>query len=191
MKNLICVSAPSGSGKTTLCKHVREVKRELVWSLSYTTRSPRPNEVNGEDYNFITQKEFISLKDNEEFAEWENVHGQYYGTIKSQLDEAILNDKIVLLELDVNGTMSIRELYSEQSHSIFIVPPSVDDLRDRLIKRGSETNKSIEKRLERFNKEMECKDRFDTLLINDNIQVAINDFIMIINELTKGKNNGN
>ena len=186
MKNLICVSAPSGSGKTTLCKHVRKIKRELVWSVSYTTRSPRSDEVNGEDYNFITQKEFISLKNNEKFAEWENVHGQYYGTIKSELDEAILNEKIVLLELDVNGTMSIRKLYPEHSHSIFIVPPSVDELRERLIKRGSETNKSIEKRLERFNKEMDYKDRFDTLLINDNIQVAINDFIMKINELTKG-----
>ena len=185
MKNLICVSAPSGSGKTTLCKHVREVKCELVWSVSYTTRGPRPNEVNGEDYNFITQKEFISLKDNEEFAEWENVHGQYYGTIKSQLDQAILNDKIVLLELDVNGTMSIQELYPDQSYSIFIVPPSIDDLRERLIKRGSETNINIEKRLERFNKEMDYKDRFDTLLINDNIRVAINDFIMIINKLRK------
>ena len=186
MKNLICVSAPSGSGKTTLCKHVRQVKRELVWSVSYTTRNPRLNEINGEDYNFITQKEFISLKDNEEFAEWENVHGQFYGTAKSELDKAILNEKIVLLELDVNGTMSIRKLYPEHSHSIFIVPPSVDHLRERLIKRGSETIKSVEKRLERFNKEMDYKDRFDTLLINDNIQVAINDFIMKINELTKG-----
>jgi len=186
MKNLICVSAPSGSGKTTLCKHVRQVKRELIWSVSYTTRNPRPNEVNGEDYNFITQQEFISLKDNEEFAEWEIVHGNYYGTIKSKLDEAILNKKIVLLELDVNGTISIRNLYPEHSHSIFIVPPSVDDLRERLVKRGSETKKGIEKRLERFNKEMDYKDRFDTLLINDNIQVAINDFIMIISELTKG-----
>ena len=186
MKNLICVSAPSGSGKTTLCKRVREIKRELVWSVSYTTRSPRPNEVNGEDYNFITQKEFISLKNNEEFAEWENVHGQYYGTAKLELDKAILNEKIVLLELDVNGTTSIRKLYPEHSHSIFIVPPSVDHLRERLFKRGSETIKSIEKRLERFNKEMDYKDRFDTLLINDNIRVAINDFIMIINELTKG-----
>jgi len=187
MKNLICVSAPSGSGKTTLCKHIRELKRELIWSISYTTRSPRFNEVNGEDYNFIAQKDFISLIDNEEFAEWENVHGHYYGTIKSELDKAILNDKLVLLELDVNGTMSIQKLYPRHSHSIFIVPPSIDHLRERLISRGSETNKSIEKRLERFNKEMDYKDRFDTLLINDNIQVAINDFIMIINELTKGK----
>ena len=186
MKNLICVSAPSGSGKTTLCKHVRAIKRELVWSISYTTRSPRVNEVNGEDYNFITHKEFIYLKNNRQFAEWENVHGQYYGTIKSELDEAILNGKIVLLELDVNGTMAIRKLYPEFSHSIFIVPPSIDHLRARLVKRGSESNKSIEKRLDRFNEEMEYKDRFDTLLINDNIQVAINDFILIINKLTKG-----
>ena len=186
MKNLICVSAPSGSGKTTLCKHVRGLKRELVWSISYTTRSPRSNEVNGEDYNFVSHKEFISLKDNKQFAEWENVHGQYYGTIKSELDKAILNDEIVLLELDVNGTQSIQELYPEHSYSIFIVPPSVDHLRKRLIKRGSESNKSIEKRLDRFQEEMDYKDRFDTLLINDNIQVAINDFIMIINEITKG-----
>lgn len=186
MKNLICVSAPSGSGKTTLCKHVRELKRELIWSISYTTRSPRPNEVNGEDYNFVSQQEFISLKDNGRFAEWENVHGQYYGTIKSELDKAILNDKIVLLELDVNGTTAIQKLYPKHSYSIFIVPPSVDHLRVRLIKRGSETNESIEKRLDRFNEEMDYKDRFDTLLINDNIQVAIKDFIMIINKLTKG-----
>ena len=186
MKNLICVSAPSGSGKTTLCKHVRELKRELIWSISYTTRSPRPNEVNGEDYNFVSQQEFISLKDNSQFAEWENVHGQYYGTIKSELDEAILDDKIVLLELDVNGTMAIQKLYPEHSYSIFIVPPSVDHLRARLVKRGSETNESIKKRLDRFNEEMDYKDRFDTLLINDNIQVAINDFILIINKLTKG-----
>ncbi len=150
MKNLICVSAPSGSGKTTLCKHVRELNSELVWSVSYTTRNPRLDEVDGEDYNFISEKEFIFLRDNGQFAEWENVHGQYYGTIKSELDKAIINDKIVLLELDVNGTMAIRKLYPEFSHSIFIVPPSIDHLRARLVKRGSESNKSIEKRLDRF-----------------------------------------
>ncbi len=187
MKNLICVSAPSGSGKTTLCKHVRKLNSELVWSISYTTRSPRADEVDGEDYNFISKKEFIFLRDSGQFAEWENVHGQYYGTIKSELDKAIINDKIVLLELDVNGTMSILKLYPNHSHSIFILPPSIEHLRDRLIKRGSETKKNIEKRLERFNKEMDYKDRFDTLLINDKIQVAINDFIILINKLTKGK----
>ena len=188
MKNLICVSAPSGSGKTTLCKALREARPDLIWSVSYTTRFPRDNEINGEDYNFISKEEFNLFLNNEEFAEWENVHGEYYGTIKYKLDDAIENHKIVLLDLDVNGTMSILKLYPHHSHSIFIVPPSIEDLRKRLKSRGSETNKIIEKRLERFKKEMECKDRFDTLLINDNIQVAINDFIITIDEIKKGVN---
>jgi len=188
MKNLICVSAPSGSGKTTLCKAVRKARPELIWSVSYTTRDPRPNEVNGEDYYFISKDKFISLKDDKKFAECEDVHGQHYGTIKSKLDDAINNNKTVLLELDVNGTMSVRKLYPNHSYSIFIVPPSIEHLRKRLQSRGSETNEIIEKRLERFNKEMEYKDQFDTLLINDNIEVAINDFITTINQITKGVN---
>ncbi|MEC7855781.1 MAG: guanylate kinase, partial [Candidatus Neomarinimicrobiota bacterium] len=88
MKNLICVSAPSGSGKTTLCKAIREARPDLIWSVSYTTRFPRDNETNGEDYNFISKEEFNSFLNNEEFAEWENVHGEYYGTIKYKLDDA-------------------------------------------------------------------------------------------------------
>jgi guanylate kinase len=188
MKNLICVSAPSGSGKTTLCKAIREAKPELIWSVSYTTRRPRHNEINGEDYNFISKEEFISLIDNEKFAEYENVHGQYYGTIKYKLEDGIKKNKIVLLDLDVNGAMSICRLYPNNAHSIFIVPQSIEHLRKRLKTRGSETNKIIEKRLKRFNKEIEYKDKFDTLLINDNIQVAINDFITTINEITIGVN---
>ena len=89
MKNLICISAPSGSGKTTLCKLVRKVKPELVWSVSCTTRDPRKNEKDGEDYNFISIKKFESLISNGEFAEWVNVHGNYYGTLKSYLNSAI------------------------------------------------------------------------------------------------------
>ena len=162
MKNLICISAPSGSGKTTLCKVVRSVKPELIWSVSYTTREPRDGEVNGEDYNFISIIEFEKLIDKGELAEWENVHGNYYGTVRSGLDDAIMKNKVVLLELDVNGTKSIQKLYPKNSHSIFIVPPSMDSLRTRLKKRGSETEESIEKRLKRFKKEMALKDKFDT-----------------------------
>ena len=186
MKNLICISAPSGSGKTTLCKVVRKIKPEFLWSVSYTTREPRKYEVNGEDYNFIKQKDFGALIDNGDLAEWENVHGNYYGTPKKELGNAILNQKIVLLELDVNGTSSIQKLYPKNSYSIFIVPPSIDILRSRLKMRGSETEETINKRLERFKKEMAYKDRFDTLLINDNIDVAKNDFLIKINEVMKG-----
>ena len=186
MKNLICISAPSGSGKTTLCKLVRKIKPELIWSVSYTTRNPRKNEVDGEDYNFISIKNFESLVGKGEFAEWEKVHGNYYGTIKSFLDSAIDKKQIVLLELDVNGTTSIQNLYPNNSYSIFIVPPNVDTLRKRLQSRGSESKGVIEKRLMRFKKEMAFKDRFDTLLINDNIDVAKFEFLQKLNEIIKG-----
>ena len=186
MKNLICVSAPSGSGKTTLCKAIRELRPDMVWSVSCTTRGPRNGEVDGEDYYFKTKEEFLMMIDEGEFAEWENVHGNFYGTLKSKLNDSINNKEIVLLELDVNGTTSIQELFPNHSYSIFIIPPSINHLRSRLKSRGSETDENIEKRLRRFDKEMEHKDQFDTLLINDNIEVAIKDFIAKVNLITKG-----
>tara|TARA_Y100001970_G_scaffold63029_1_gene80594 strand:+ start:2825 stop:3391 length:567 start_codon:yes stop_codon:yes gene_type:complete len=186
MKNLICVSAPSGSGKTTLCKAIRKLRPELLWSVSCTTRGPRKGEVSGEDYYFKTKEEFIAMIDKGEFAEWENVHGNYYGTLKSKLNDSIKNKETVLLELDVNGTSSIQKLYPSHSYSIFIIPPSIEHLRERLKNRGSETDETINKRLKRFDKEMQFKDQFDTLLINDNIQVAINNFISKLDKITKG-----
>jgi len=186
MKNLICVSAPSGSGKTTLCKAIRKLRPDLVWSVSCTTRVPRSGEVNGEDYYFKSKEDFLEMIDEGEFAEWENVHGNYYGTLKSKLKNSIKNKEIVLLELDVNGTTSIQKLYPHHSYSIFIIPPSINHLRIRLKSRGSETDETIEKRLRRFDKEMRCKDQFDTLLINDNIEVATKDFITKVNHITKG-----
>ena len=186
MKNIICVSAPSGAGKTTLCKAIRNKCPDLLWSVSYTTRKSRNNEVNGEDYNFITRSKFDFHIKNGDFAEFEKVHGEYYGTLKVNLEDSITKQKLILLDLDVNGTMAIKELYPNSSVSVFIVPPSIDHLRHRLINRGTETNRSIDKRLKRFNKEMKYKDRFDTLLINDNIDVAINNFILIIDKMIKG-----
>ena len=186
MKNLICVSAPSGSGKTTLCKAIRKIRPDLVWSVSCTTRGPRNGEVDGEDYYFKTREEFLVMIDEGEFAEWENVHGNFYGTIKSKLNDSIKNKETVLLELDVNGTASIQKLYPNHTYSIFVIPPSINHLRNRLKSRGSETDQTIEKRLRRFDKEMNYKDQFDTLLINDNIEVAIKEFITKVNHITKG-----
>ena len=186
MKNLICVSAPSGSGKTTLCKAIRGLRPDLVWSVSCTTRGPRNGEVDGEDYYFKTKEEFLLMIDEGEFAEWERVHGDFYGTLKSKINDSIKKKEIVLLELDVNGTTSIQKLYPDHSYSIFIIPPSINHLRSRLKSRGSETNETIEKRLRRFDKEMKYEDQFDTLLINDKIEFAIKDFITKVNHITKG-----
>ena len=109
MKNLIIISAPSGTGKTTLCKSIRKIFPEINWSVSYTTRFKRANELDGKDYNFISRKTFDELIRNNEFAEWENVHGSLYGTIKKTLSDIIKKDKILLLELDVKGALKLKK----------------------------------------------------------------------------------
>tara|TARA_B100000902_G_scaffold286722_1_gene272823 strand:+ start:647 stop:1243 length:597 start_codon:yes stop_codon:yes gene_type:complete len=188
MINLITISAPSGSGKTTLCKALQKVKPEIEWSVSYTTREIRSTEVNTEDYNFISQDKFENLIIKQELAEWENVHGFYYGTSKNKIEDAISKNKIMLLEMDVKGAIRIKELYYNNTFSIFIIPPSIDHLRDRLIKRGTDSEKRIEIRLQRFQQEMGYQDKFDHIMVNENLEMAIEELINIVNKLNKGDN---
>ena len=191
MKNIITISAPSGSGKTTLCKALRKVREDIGWSISYTTRQQRKNEQNGVDYHFISTKEFEDRILKDEFAEWENVHGNYYGTSKSILKKAIKNNETLLFELDVKGAMSIKENNPDNTYSIFILPPSMEALRERLIKRGTDTMKRIEIRLKRFEEELGYKDRFDFVLINKNLELAIKELINVVNQLKEGVLYGN
>lgn len=190
MRNIITISAPSGSGKTTLCKALQSARPDIEWSVSCTTREPRQNEINEIDYYFITNEVFMKHVADNAFAEWEDVHGQYYGTLKSNLDTAIIQKGTVLLDLDVKGSMSIRSLYPEQSFSIFILPPSIDHLRGRLRRRGTDSELRIEKRLQRFEKEMEYKNKFDYVLINDDLEVATRELIDVVNGLKEGVLNG-
>ena len=190
MRNLITISAPSGSGKTTLCKALQKVIPEIEWSTSYTTRKQRSIEFDGVDYHFISHDEFEDLILNKDLAEWENVHGFYYGTPKSTLGNAIAENKTVLLEMDVKGAIRIKELYPENSFSIFIIPPSISHLRERLKKRGTDSEKRIEIRLQRFQQEMEFKDQFDHVMINENLNVATQELINVVNELKEGGLNG-
>ena len=145
-ENLICISAPSGSGKTTLCKLVREVRPELIWSVSCTTRNPRKNEKDGEDYNFISIKKFESLIHNGEFAEWENVHGNYYGTLKSYQNSIDKTDSTLNLML----LYSLLKIYIQIILIQFFCSSKYRKSRKRLKHRGSESMHSIEKRLQRF-----------------------------------------
>jgi len=191
MKNIITISAPSGSGKTTLCKALRKVREDIGWSISYTTRQQRKNEQNGVDYHFISTKEFEDRILKDEFAEWENVHGNYYGTSKSILKKAIKNNETLLFELDVKGAMSIKENNPDNTYSIFILPPSMEALRERLMKRGTDTMKRIEIRLKRFEEELGYKDRFDFVLINKNLELAIKELINVVNQLKEGVLYGN
>jgi guanylate kinase len=163
---------------------------EIEWSVSYTTRERRSIETNGVDYNFISSDEFEELILEEHLAEWENVHGFYYGTSKSILENAISNGRMLLLEMDVKGSMRIKKLYPEDTFSIFIIPPSIGHLRERLIKRGTDSEKRIEIRLQRFQQEMEYKVRFDHVMINEDLDVAKTELIEIVNELKEGVLNG-
>tara|TARA_B100001123_G_C15111139_1_gene947520 strand:+ start:56 stop:631 length:576 start_codon:yes stop_codon:yes gene_type:complete len=191
MKNIITISAPSGSGKTTLCKALRKVRKDIGWSISYTTRQKRKNEQNGVDYHFISTKEFEDRILKDEFAEWENVHGNYYGTSKFILKKAINNNEMLLFELDVKGAMSIKANNPDNTYSIFILPPSIEALRERLINRETDTMKRIEIRLKRFEEELGYKDRFDFVIINNNLELAIKELINVVNQLKEGVLYGN
>ena len=191
MKNIITISAPSGAGKTTLCKELQRVRKDIKWSVSYTTRKRRENEKNGLDYNFISIDDFENRINIGEFAEWENVHGNYYGTSKITLTKAIDNNETLLLDLDVNGAMLIKRNNPYNTYSIFILPPSIEVLQERLKKRATDSKEQIKIRLKRFEDELQYKDRFDSTIINDDLKSAKKELISIVNQLKKGVLHGN
>ena len=187
MKNLIILSAPSGSGKTTLCRALQRRDESIGFSVSCTSRKKRKGEINGVDYTFLTDQEFKKRIENGEFAEWEQIHGNYYyGTLKAILEAAIQHQELLLLELDVKGAMSIKNIYSEKTLSIFVEPPSMDDLYTRLVKRGTDSEKRIAKRLERLTAELEYKSNFDHHIINDDVKHAVDEIMNIIQHENEG-----
>ena len=190
MINFITISAPSGSGKTTLCKALQLVEPEIEWSISYTTREKRSIEENGVDYFFISEEEFEDLIIQGHFVEWQNVHGFYYGTSVNNLRNAINNDKIMLIEMDVKGSMSIKKLFPDQTFSIFIMPPSISQLRERLRSRGTDSEIRINIRLKRFQEEMEFREKFDYVMINEDLDLAKIELQKTINKLKQGVTNG-
>ena len=190
MINFITISAPSGSGKTTLCKALQLVEPEIEWSISYTTREKRSIEENGVDYFFISEEEFEDLIIQGHFVEWQNVHGFYYGTSVSNLENAIENDKIMLIEMDVKGSMRIKKLFPDQTFSIFIMPPSISQLRERLRSRGTDSERRINIRLKRFQEEMEFREKFDYVMINEDLDLAKIELQKTINKLKQGVTSG-
>ena len=190
MKNLILISAPSGSGKTTLCKALQNEIPQINWSISYTTRKIRKMEKNGDDYHFISELEFKNLVNQSFFAEWEKVHGCYYGTSKKSIDKIIHNNEMLLLEMDVKGALAIKKLYPNKTFSIFISPPSIEHLRKRLQKRGTDSKYRINIRLQRFKEEMKYVSKFDLNLLNDHLEKAKKQLIDTIFKIKKGENSG-
>ncbi len=176
---LIVVSAPSGAGKTTLCKEISRVLPNLQHSVSYTTRKPRPNETDGVHYFFVTQEKFDKMIKDKEFAEWAVVHGNLYGTSKKQLAEMMDGGIDVILDIDSQGAMQIKENW-ESGAFIYILPPSFDDLRRRLTERNSDATNEIKKRLENAKKEILHYKRYNYVIINDKFEKALDDLKSII-----------
>lgn len=180
---LIVISAPSGSGKTSVMKEILKLNTDgLTFSVSATTRERRPNETNGVEYYFLTEEEFKRKLDNDEFVEWENIYGDYYGTLKSEVDRLLQGDKSILFELDVNGSLQLKKIYPE-ANLIFIVPPSIEVLEDRLKNRNTETPDKLAKRIERAKMELDKAKYFDFEVKNYELADAVIEVNKIVQEL--------
>jgi guanylate kinase len=171
---MIIISAPSGAGKTTIVKEVMKAGLNLDFSVSACSRQPRPAEVDGKDYYFITAGEFRRKIQNGEFIEWEEVYpGQYYGTLKSEINRIWSKGNHVIFDVDVMGGINIKKLYQELALAIFIMPPSFTILSERLQKRHTESEESLFKRLEKARYEMTFADRFDKIITNNDLPHAV------------------
>ncbi|MBF0120880.1 MAG: guanylate kinase [Desulfobacterales bacterium] len=175
---LFIVSAPSGTGKTTLCKMLLERFPNLIFSVSYTTREPRNGEINSVDYNFISKDDFICGIKKQQWAEWAEVHGNYYGTCYDFLNKALNLKHNILLDIDVQGTKQVLEIF-KNSITIFIKPPSIDVLRERLLKRKTDSMEIIEKRIINAQNEMAQSSIYKYIVINDNLSIAFNELVAI------------
>ncbi len=169
--NLIIISAPSGTGKTTILKKIMPHLQGLTFSVSHTTRAPRQGEENGKDYHFVSKEQFIALRGQGGFLEWAEVHGNFYGTGKKEVD-SMLNDGLdVFLDIDIQGAQQVRQT-SPDAVSIFISPPSWQEQEKRLTGRGTDSMETIQLRLANAKKEMADVDLYDYVVMNDDLDTA-------------------
>jgi guanylate kinase len=184
---LIIIAAPSGAGKTSVTKHLlKSLPGKLAFSISCATRQPRNQEKDGSDYYFISVAEFKERIETNEFVEWEMVYeGKYYGTLKSELQRIWNNNQSPLLDVDVKGGINIQQQYPTQSLSLFIEPPSIDELERRLRARGTETAESLKARVDKASYELEFKSQFDRIVINDDLSRACEEAEAIVTAFLK------
>ncbi len=171
---LIIICAPSGTGKTTIVKALLPRFSRLEFSVSACSRASRSGEINGKDYYFLTPDEFKERIKRGDFLEWEEVYpGSFYGTLKSEVKRIWDKGSHVIFDVDVLGGLSIKKQYPDNSLAIFIKPPSVDELKKRLVGRGTETDESLQKRIEKARLEMTYEPKFDVSVVNDDLQHAV------------------
>jgi guanylate kinase len=177
---LFVVSAPSGAGKTTIIHHAIDSVPDLVLSVSHTSRLPRGGEHHGVDYFFVNTDEFRKKIEMGEFLEWAEVHGNFYGTSLKEIDNHLGDGKTVILDIDVQGAQQVRKRKLANAMYIFIEPPSMDELACRLENRGTETEESLQKRLKNAKQELTFKNQYDFVIINDQLDKAVEEFVGII-----------
>tara|TARA_Y100000588_G_C13657871_1_gene670786 strand:+ start:60 stop:626 length:567 start_codon:yes stop_codon:yes gene_type:complete len=185
-EKLIVISGPSGSGKTSIVNKIVELEPRLAFSISACSRPKRALEKEGKDYYFLTSLQFAKkIKDNE-FLEWEEVYkGQYYGTLKSELKRLWNLGKHVIFDVDVIGALNIKSKFQTETLSIFVMPPSLSVLKQRLIQRGSETTETLEKRINKAEKEILKNEKFDNIILNNNLEKAVKETYNIIQKFLK------
>lgn len=183
-KKTIIFTAPSGAGKTTIVRHLLKIMPEkLAFSVSATTRQKREIETNGKDYYFLNVEEFKDKIANGDFIEWEEVYdNQYYGTLRSEIDRLWALRKTVVFDVDVKGATKIKKYFSKNCLAIFVSPPDIETLITRLENRGTETPQSLKKRIARVRSEMNYRDTFDKIIVNDDLTIALKQSEILVND---------
>ncbi len=185
---LIVVSAPSGAGKTTIVRRVLQAGLKVAFSVSACSRSPRPGESEGKDYYFMPADVFKRKIENNEFLEWEEVYrGQFYGTLRSEIDRIWSEGYHVIFDVDVKGGLNIKRFYPELTLALFIMPPSVKVLEERLRKRDTESETDIKKRIKKATAEIAFAGQFDRVVINDDLDRAVDETVTLIKDFIKNE----
>lgn len=183
---LVIISAPSGAGKTTIVRHLLASGLNLAFSVSATTRAPRGTEADGLDYFFMSVPEFRKRIENNEFVEWEEVYKDLlYGTLKSEIERIWAKGNHVLFDVDVNGGLTLKKIFREKAIAIFIMPPSVEELENRLKDRGTDSEEKIRMRIDKAVEELKPADQFDDILINDDLDIAKAEAVRIVSGFLK------
>jgi guanylate kinase len=173
MNKILIITAPSGAGKTSITKYLMEKFSVLAFSISAATRQPRGMEKDGVDYHFISAEDFKHKIQQNEFVEWEMVYeGKYYGTLKSELDKIWQVGKVPVLDIDVKGAIHVQQQFNEGTLSLFIEPPSVEELKNRLLSRGTETEETLAARVNKASYELSFKTYFDKIVVNADLATA-------------------
>jgi len=181
-RNVIVLTAPSGAGKTTIAHRVLEALPEMQFAVSATTRTARADETDGEDYHFLSTEEFERRIEKGDLLEYEEVYpGQFYGTLRSEIESKSENGP-VLLDIDVDGALNVKRRFGDEALVLFIAPPSKAELRNRLEGRGTEDERALTNRLDRAERELEKVDAFDAVVVNDDLETAVEETLARIHQ---------